>query len=137
MPGDGVVLLDLDHFKRVNDRDGHPTGDAVLREVGAHLRRAVRAPDVAARLGGEEFLVILKAAGDRAEAGARRLLEGWRALEPVTTMSGGVAVHERGRPPEAALAEADAALYRAKASGRDRVATAARADLSPGARPAR
>jgi diguanylate cyclase (GGDEF)-like protein len=124
-PGDGVMLLDLDRFKDVKDRDGHAAGDAVLASVGALLRRSMRGADAVARDGGEEFLVIVSQAGDEIDQVADRLLDDWRATGPRTTISAGVTMHRRGEPPEEALARADRALYAAKHGGRDRIAHAA------------
>jgi diguanylate cyclase (GGDEF)-like protein len=121
-PGDGVLLLDLDHFKQVNDSDGHAGGDDVLRRLGKYLRGALRDEDTA-RYGGEEFLVVLKGAGEGSEQVAERLNEGWRGLAPRTTLSIGTAVHRPGDTSAQTLARADAALYEAKRSGRDRVCT--------------
>lgn len=125
-----VMMADLDHFKRVNDRFGHPVGDSVLRRVSDLLRNLLRATDVAGRFGGEEFLVILPQT-DR--AGAVSLAERWRqsleltALEAPdgkrirTTVSIGVAefMPQMARPDELVRA-ADEALYTAKANGRNR-----------------
>ena len=118
--GDAVVMIDLDHFKRVNDELGHPAGDAVLRSVGSYLSEALRERDLAARYGGEEFLVVLRDVRGAAVVTIERLMEGWRATTPVTTFSAGVAVHVAGKNPADTLAEADTALYRAKSLGRDR-----------------
>jgi diguanylate cyclase (GGDEF)-like protein len=120
-PDDAVVLIDLDHFKLVNDTAGHASGDRVLVLLGRYLRDAARDADAIARYGGEEFLLVLRNANDAALAATVRLLEGWRALQPLTTFSAGVAVHQPGRSPAATLGRADAALYRAKRTGRDRV----------------
>ena len=120
-PADAVVLIDMDHFKLVNDTAGHAAGDRVLVLLGRYLRESARDADAIARYGGEEFLVVLRAAGDSATAAIERLLEGWRELRPLTTFSAGVAVHQTGRSPAATLGRADAALYRAKRTGRDRV----------------
>jgi two-component system cell cycle response regulator len=126
-----VIILDLDHFKRVNDSYGHPAGDEVLRQVARLVKRCVRQEDVACRLGGEEFGVIVRS---DCREGARALAERMRRrLEdtPVyfgehiilVTTSGGIAtaapphMHES---PAALLAAADQALYRAKAQGRNR-----------------
>lgn len=114
---DVVIMLDLDHFKAVNDTLGHVEGDRVLREFGAALKRTTRATDRAGRYGGEEFVVVL--AGGDPEAFLQRLREEWEAgrTHPVT-FSAGIApacpdtVH--------ALRAADRALYRAKQAGRDR-----------------
>jgi len=129
-----VLMADLDHFKRVNDRFGHPVGDAVLRRVSDLLRGLLRATDVAGRFGGEEFLVILPQT-DR--DGARTLAERWRqslelaSLEAPdgkrirTTVSVGVAEFSaQMERPDDLVRAADEALYSAKASGRNRVALA-------------
>jgi PleD family two-component response regulator len=98
-----VLMVDLDHFKRVNDLYGHPTGDRLLVRVARFLEEAVRAEDVVARYGGEEFVVVLS--GTREEDArwvAEKLCESAQEL----------------------LGAADEALYRAKRDGRDRVVTA-------------
>jgi diguanylate cyclase (GGDEF)-like protein/PAS domain S-box-containing protein len=122
----GVLFVDLDNFKQVNDAHGHAAGDAVLVELGRRLRTAVRPADTVARLGGDEFVVVCEevdaeavlALGDRLLAAIREPLEvGDRAHE--LTASIGVAL---GRTdPDALLGDADAAVYQAKAGGRDRV----------------
>jgi diguanylate cyclase (GGDEF)-like protein len=119
--GDAVVLIDLDHFKLVNDTAGHAAGDRVLVLLGRYLRESARDADAIARYGGEEFLLVLRGAGDGATPAIVRLLEGWRELRPLTTFSAGVAVHAAGRSPAATLGRADSALYRAKRNGRDQV----------------
>jgi diguanylate cyclase (GGDEF)-like protein len=126
----GVVLGDLDHFKAVNDREGHQVGDAVLREIAYRWRAALRAYDLAYRLGGEEFVVLLPGATpEEACDMAEKLREAIRG-EPIAghpiTMSFGVAVSGAGGfDLEAQYARADAALYEAKAAGRDRVVVSA------------
>lgn len=120
-PGDVLMLIDLDHFKQVNDRYGHAAGDAALEALGTYLRNAVRAGDQVFRWGGEEFLMILAGVSDGAEAAGRRLCEGWRRLGPLTTFSAGLAVHRASQDPAVTLVRADAALYAAKEAGRDRV----------------
>ncbi len=112
-----VVLVDLDHFKLVNDSQGHDAGDHVLREFASALTRTARASDHVARMGGEEFLVVLDTR-DPAPF-VERLRQSWRAARsiPVTFSAGTAQV--RGRA-EDALVAADRALYRAKESGRDR-----------------
>ncbi|RXZ42484.1 diguanylate cyclase [Crenobacter cavernae] len=127
-----LMVLDIDRFKRFNDRYGHPAGDAVLREVGRYLVGALRAYDMACRLGGEEFVLVFPEMGaDVARERAEQIRRGVKKLTVVEsggavlggiTASLGVAVY----PDEAAdlrslLAEADRAAYRAKAEGRDRV----------------
>jgi diguanylate cyclase (GGDEF)-like protein len=119
--GDALAVLDLDLFKDVNDRLGHQIGDQVLQALGSYLRGAVRGADSVARFGGEEFVVVLRAAGDSAADAVLRLLAGWRATRPVTTLSAGVAEHRAGQPYKVTFANADAALYQAKRDGRDRL----------------
>jgi diguanylate cyclase (GGDEF)-like protein len=115
---DTVIMLDLDHFKRINDEFGHAAGDEVLRSFGGVLRGTARAHDVAGRFGGEEFLVILNLSNG-AESFLERLRERWVTDRPrPTTFSAGVA-QWRGTT-EATLALADEALYQAKRDGRDR-----------------
>ena len=121
-PGDAVVLIDLDHFKNVNDSDGHAAGDMVLIALADHLRHSVRDADLIARYGGEEFIVVLRDAGLHALHATERLIEEWRRLRPRTTYSAGVAVHSPDTKPSLTLARADAALYASKRMGRDRVA---------------
>jgi diguanylate cyclase (GGDEF)-like protein len=124
----GLILADIDRFKAINDRHGHGTGDAVLRDLAYALRKELRAFDLAYRLGGEEFLILLPGA-DLAQAGAvaeqlRRAVES----EPLgggvpVTISCGVAASPRDErfDFEPAFSEADAALYEAKRLGRNRV----------------
>jgi diguanylate cyclase (GGDEF)-like protein len=124
-----AVMLDLDHFKQVNDRYGHAVGDAVLVVSGALLAGRVRPYDVVARYGGEEFVVLLPGASlTHAADMAERLREGFAGLVVPgfpgrVTVSLGVAVLAAQGTGEEMLSRADAALYRAKARGRDRVAS--------------
>ncbi|MDQ1709142.1 MAG: diguanylate cyclase, partial [Frankiaceae bacterium] len=119
--GDSLALIDLDHFKSVNDTHGHAAGDAVLTHLGGFLSSALRDGDDVARFGGEEFVLVLRNAGSGASAILRRLTDDWRGLSPRTTFSTGYAVHQRGADPAETLGNADTALYAAKAAGRDRV----------------
>ena len=125
-----VVALDLDHFKRVNDTWGHAVGDRLLSAVGEALRAGVRPYDVASRVGGEEFLLVLPAtqrerAADVAERLRARVAElVVEGLPERVTSSAGVAEHARGETTEALLVRADAALYEAKRLGRNRVVLA-------------
>jgi diguanylate cyclase (GGDEF)-like protein len=129
--GLSVVMVDLDHFKRYNDRHGHLVGDEALRRVARVLTAAAGDGDRVARFGGEEFTVALTGADGRAaEAYAGRVMAALRdedvAEELRLTVSVGVATLGRdGATVDALLRQADAALYHAKASGRDRVASAA------------
>ena len=120
--GDAVIVLDVDGFKTVNDTYGHSRGDQLLQDFGAFLRAHTRQPELVARMGGEEFMVVIKhSTADVGIVIAERLVRGWRYTAPLATISAGVAVHTPGRGAAATYAAADAALYRAKDSGRDRV----------------
>jgi diguanylate cyclase (GGDEF)-like protein len=119
--GDALLLLDLDHFKELNDRLGHLAGDEVLADLGRYLIASTRDGDAVARYGGEEFLLVLRQSGPVAAAfAADRLLTGWRTTNPLVTFSIGIAVHDHHDSPWATLAQADTALYHAKSEGRDR-----------------
>jgi diguanylate cyclase (GGDEF)-like protein len=121
-PGDAVMILDLDHFKTINDTLGHKVGDQVLAEFGDYLSDATRPSDMVARYGGEEFILICRnATPDIANQIANRLLDGWRTRRPLVTFSAGVAVHQAADPPALTLEHADMALYDAKRAGRDGV----------------
>jgi diguanylate cyclase (GGDEF)-like protein len=124
-----VLSLDLDHFKRINDRWGHATGDRVLIAVAAAMRSELRAIDVAARYGGEEFLALLpetdgEAALQVAERVRARIASQRIVLDDGSqvsvTASLGVAELRPGESGESVLMRADNALYRAKSEGRDR-----------------
>jgi diguanylate cyclase (GGDEF)-like protein len=126
-----IVLGDLDYFKDVNDRMGHFVGDERLEETAALLSEGVRAIDVVARLGGEEFALIVSGAEAAAAArGAERLRRGIEdafgsEAVPLTISFGAASFPENGGTPAEILRSADAALYRAKAAGRNRVVAAA------------
>ena len=125
-----IVMLDLDHFKRVNDAHGHQAGDIILRLLGDLLDDLVRAGDIVCRYGGEEFVVVMP--GASLDVAAQRADE-WRLAFGLlsvqyqgatlqTTLSAGVAVYpEHGRTADQLLHAADKALYQAKQSGRNRV----------------
>ena len=129
----GALMIDLDNFKKLNDRYGHATGDRVLRAVGERISIAVRAEDTPARYGGEEFAVVLRrATADQAVEIAERIRRQINeippaeigVLEPIT-VSVGVAVAEvRAGEVPVLLAAADEALYSAKRQGRNRVVVA-------------
>ena len=119
--GYAVCLMDLDHFKAVNDQLGHAAGDEALRQVAAVAGRGLRSIDVFGRFGGEEFLLVLP---DTALAGAGTVAERIRAAvaaETGVTLTIGVAQHAKGEAAAAVLARADQALYRGKALGRNKV----------------
>lgn len=132
------LMIDIDHFKRVNDRHGHASGDAVLREIAQRIDAQVRASDVAARFGGEEFVVLMPGTGIAAGELLAQRIRHAVATAPVdlgnghtvsVTASIGIAAVA---PPladgslktvgESLIARADVALYEAKSAGRDRVA---------------
>ena len=120
-----VVMFDLDHFKRVNDEFGHAVGDDVIRAMGEVLERNTRRMNLAARFGGEEFLVVLSDIDPAAALGfADRIREELRNMElPCgrVTVSAGVAAYAPGMgSADVLVAAADRALYQAKESGRDR-----------------
>jgi len=130
----GVMMIDVDHFKRFNDTYGHLAGDQILRQLGALLRSELRSCDHAARYGGEEFVVILPEAdlagtllvAERIRARAESTLRADGAAA-ATTLSLGLAVYpEHAAEAESLLREADTALYEAKRAGRNGVAVAGR-----------
>jgi two-component system cell cycle response regulator len=126
-----LIALDVDHFKSINDAHGHPSGDAVLRAVGAALQRSTKAFDLPARYGGDEFLVLLPGCSKRdVPAVAERLRRAaGHQMDPgvVVTMSAGAATMPDDVEDGASLiTAADAALYAAKRAGRDRVGVAHR-----------
>jgi diguanylate cyclase len=131
-----LVMLDVDHFKSINDRFGHPVGDEAIRRVAGLVRASIRASDVAGRYGGEEFCVLLPDTSlEDAHVVAERIR---RTIESASieaaghaircTVSLGVAVADIGAPvadPQPWIERADRALYRAKAEGRNRTVLAA------------
>ncbi|MDP9295314.1 MAG: GGDEF domain-containing protein [Actinomycetota bacterium] len=130
--GDAVILFDLDHFKKLNDTQGHAAGDAALRAFAAHLKQALRGEDWAARYGGDEFLAVLRGAAGDAHRILERLVESWHQTSPPTTFTAGVALHWDDESPAETLARADRALYAAKEGGRDRVSFAEEAPKQAG-----
>ncbi len=129
-PGLAVIMFDLDHFKTINDRLGHGTGDLVLQQFAAIVQDNMRAADTAARLGGEEFCIVLGQMSSRsAVIVAERIRETFEqaviasASEPVNaTASAGIALSSgKGEVFEHLLSRADDALYQAKSAGRNRV----------------
>ncbi len=130
----GIIMLDIDHFKPLNDSRGHDAGDALLRELGGLLMARVREGDIACRYGGEEFVLILPEAPlELARRRAEELREAVRQLHvshrgriigPITVSAGVAAFPEHGKTSAALVHAADSALYRAKSEGRDRVRVA-------------
>jgi diguanylate cyclase (GGDEF)-like protein len=142
--GLAVVLFDLDHFKRVNDRHGHAAGDKTLQEFAAVLEANTRRENLSGRFGGEEFIAVLRDVDvDAALVFAQRVVDALRE-RPLPwgsqTVSAGVAHYQRGMGSyEVLVGEADRALYQAKNGGRDRVCVAvplASAPIAPAAPPA-
>ena len=124
----GIIVGDLDHFKTINDTRGHSVGDVVLKEVAYQMRKQLRAFDLAYRLGGEEFLILLPGSDLQQSALLAEQLREAVASNGVAgglqiTMSFGVGASQDGEPFDylEVFRMADAALYRAKRSGRDRV----------------
>ncbi len=116
-----VGMFDIDHFKEVNDREGHLQGDCILQELARLFDESVRETDVVARYGGEEFVVVMPHTD---LAGARVFCERLRSQvhqQMAITVSGGVTAARQGDTPETLIARADAALYGAKGDGRNRV----------------
>ncbi|WP_282944483.1 GGDEF domain-containing protein [Cellulomonas endometrii] len=119
--GDCLVITDLDHFKCVNDTEGHAAGDVVLERFAHLLEQQLRRRDYAARYGGEEFVLILpRTDSSQAMTMLRALRTEWTEERTGVTFSAGVASITEHTPPGSALAAADIALYRAKQAGRDR-----------------
>ncbi len=131
--GLAVLMFDLDHFKQINDRLGHARGDLVLQKFADVLGTQLRAADIIARVGGEEFCVILPGLDrDAARQAAERVRLAFAALEipigdngEIATVSAGLATGGIDEPFSSALSRADAALYKAKQSGRNQVCLAA------------
>jgi diguanylate cyclase (GGDEF)-like protein len=130
----GIIMMDIDHFKHINDTHGHAAGDAVLHELSVNLRSQIRGSDIVCRYGGEEFIFVMPEASllvtqDRAESIRReisqmRLRYENHLLERIT-LSLGVAIFPvHGATSAKIIAAADAALYRAKREGRDCVVIA-------------
>jgi diguanylate cyclase (GGDEF)-like protein len=126
-----VLIVDIDHFKSINDRYGHPAGDHVLVEVARRLRESVRRADFIARYGGEEFALVVPGVGPQELAGIGERLRTEVAMHPIqvlpgmsihVTVSVGTAGYPRhGNSPAELITTADRALYAAKSLGRDRV----------------
>jgi diguanylate cyclase (GGDEF)-like protein len=135
-----VAMLDVDHFKRINDTFGHALGDEVLRRIASLMRKAARGDDKVGRIGGEEFLLVLP--GTSTIAAAKSLAERlrsimeqheWEGLKPGlhVTASIGLALGKDGEAAERVLARADEGMYEAKRTGRNRVAHVSTDDHQP------
>lgn len=130
--GTAVLMFDIDHFKQINDRQGHAAGDAVIKHFAGIIGRSVRPEDPVARIGGEEFCAILPVMSiDQAKAIAERIRSDLdsgpvRLLGEAlhATVSVGVATSNEGESFSSVLSRADGALYKAKGNGRNRVDTA-------------
>lgn len=128
----GISVLDIDHFKRINDTYGHQAGDEILRKVSRTIEATIRTGDYIGRIGGEEFLILFPDTSPEftipAAERIRRAIEALRfdALPEGyrVTVSQGVALHQAGEPLEATFKRADEALYQAKNSGRNQVLAA-------------
>jgi two-component system cell cycle response regulator len=126
-----LLLLDVDHFKIINDRRGHPSGDVVLTAIGQLLGQQLRKADFSGRWGGEEFVVVLtETTGASGLGGAERIRAAIATMtvndtagEPIpVTVSIGLAAHRDGDSVDSLIRRADQAMYEAKSSGRNRVA---------------
>jgi diguanylate cyclase (GGDEF)-like protein len=126
----GILILDIDYFKKVNDTYGHAAGDLVLRETAQLMRKSVRARDLVCRYGGEEFVILLpdidaknlRRTAEKIRTRFEKLIFHFEAQEIRATISIGAALYpEHGNDPEALLQLADQALYASKHNGRNRV----------------
>ena len=140
--GIAALLLDVDHFKQVNDRHGHLAGDEVLAAYGGRLAAAVQSGEMAGRYGGEEFLVVLRGPADRLVARATAIWDAVSARaysfagqQKLVTASAGLAILQPDEPDVSLIGRADAALYTAKENGRARLEVAPDVmDIRPGGR---
>jgi len=129
-----IIMVDIDHFKKVNDTYGHLVGDSLLKSIANLLKSHLRKNDIASRYGGEEFLILLPETGiEGAAAAARKIRETlstkeWKLKETgesmgKITVSMGIALYKLNEPEEALIKRADDALYLAKNRGRDQIVT--------------
>jgi diguanylate cyclase (GGDEF)-like protein len=132
-----VLIFDIDHFKSINDRFGHPAGDELLKLFATLVTNSLRITDLSGRIGGEEFAALLPCTMDEAIYAAERVREAFQNCgiavedEPIaTTVSIGVAGGPARTELDVLLAAADTALYQAKRGGRNRVVVAAEEPLS-------
>ena len=133
-----VLVFDLDHFKKINDRFGHAVGDEAIRLFASVASTNMRASDILGRLGGEEFVAILPGSANEAAVAAERVRAAFEtagvtvADQPLgATVSVGVASGEPGADVLSLIAAADRALYRAKANGRNRIELAEEGPSAP------
>ena len=123
-----LMVVDVDHFKKINDTEGHKTGDLVLQQIAKALQSVCRADDLVARIGGEEFVVVLPGIGlDEATArgeATRARIEGLKPCGMAVTASVGVAALVKGEAYDELFHRADSAMYLAKAAGRNKVEAA-------------
>jgi len=128
-PSIAILMIDIDHFKHINDNFGHPAGDEVLRAVAARLRKALRPDDAVGRYGGEEFLAVLSGVGQEEALQVSERIRTEVVQKPICCEQGeitvscsiGVAVSTTPADLDRLICMADSALYRAKSSGRNRV----------------
>ncbi|MEI6776345.1 MAG: GGDEF domain-containing protein [Chloroflexales bacterium] len=124
----GIIVLDVDHFKHINDALGHAAGDTVLRELGTFLTRNIRQSDIACRYGGDEFVILLPdTSQDAIKERAEQIRDGVRNLQlpmPITISLGVATFPHDGATGEEIFKSADSALYRAKHEGRNHVMVA-------------
>jgi diguanylate cyclase (GGDEF)-like protein len=132
-----VMIFDIDHFKSINDRFGHPAGDQILKEFAEIITSTLRMTDLCGRIGGEEFAALLPCSMEEALIAAERVRDAFANAGLVvddapleTTVSIGVAGGPAGTELDVLLAAADTALYQAKRSGRNRVESASEEPLS-------
>nr|NJM02679.1 GGDEF domain-containing protein [Desulfobacula sp.] len=129
-----IIMVDIDHFKKVNDTYGHLVGDSLLKSIANLLKSHLRKNDIASRYGGEEFLILLPETGiDGATAAAEKIRETlstkeWKLKETgesmgKITVSMGIGLYKLNEPEEALIKRADDALYLAKSKGRNRIMT--------------
>ncbi len=127
--GLALLMLDLDHFKKVNDTYGHPVGDQVLKKTAESILQKLRTGDIAVRIGGEEFAIFLileencdlRGLTDRMATGIRDIDFSREMGNQKQTISGGLAIREKGESLEDLIERADSYLYQAKKNGRDRI----------------
>jgi diguanylate cyclase (GGDEF)-like protein len=116
-----VLIMDIDHFKRINDKQGHLEGDRMLQRVARLLHESAREVDLVVRYGGEEFVIVMPRTDLEGAAALAERIRTEVHQQLRLTISGGIATALDGDTPELLLARADAALYEAKAAGRNRV----------------